>query len=383
MRMKPVTYALVFYAFLTFHGMASDSPEDRFLHPSFKSVPPPSHLPAGKEPGTYRLSTTCTVDFSRQTDFPATITIVDYAKKELYRQTVTSTKPFTLTCDVRPGTYEAVSKPARESAYWNATGFDVHIDAQGVLAYTNSHSWESPTFWHVRKIEIISPDNLATLTAKTIKIGQGSDAESVIPGNDVVLKWKAIPGVKAYTVRIWPMESPSHPDSFGGDWDAGGTSKTNELHLKRDSFLHLKCGYAWTVTDGDEDDIAAPYSDGHFARGSSVFLTPGAKEYYAAQADRAQEGDEWIDPKIGIRFRQNHATEGDPQHYVLIDAVGPDSPAIGIGLSPGLLIFTVNGASIVTLDDLRASLAKIAHGTMVSIGVGKEKEERTLKFSVN
>ena len=378
--MKHLTFALLLFGCLASQAMALDSAQERLSHPSFNTVPPPSPLPPGKAPGTFCLSAKCTVDFSQQSDFPATIVLLDYAKKELFRQTVTSSKPFALNYDLKPGTYEAISKPSTDSKYWEATGFGVHIDAHGALTYIDGHSFESPTFWHVRKIEIISPNNLETITAKPVPPLKGDDTDKYIEGKDVVLRWKAIPGVKNYTVRIWAMQNPFHPDSFGGEY-SGFTAKINELHFPKGQWFRQEFGYAWVVTDG-RDDLNEPM-DGHIARGRSIFLTPGAQQFFQSQADHAVDGDIWINTRMGVRLSQGQGHADDPTLYVLIEAIGADSPAVKAGLIPGTRIFSVNNTPVSTLDDLRAVLGKIPPGTTTNVVVGDYKLKQTFRLRVN
>ncbi|MCE0498522.1 MAG: PDZ domain-containing protein [Methylacidiphilales bacterium] len=360
--------------------MATDNPGNRLLHPDFTTIAPPSQLPTGKEPGTYYLSSTCMVDFSLEPDFPTRIVLLDYANQQLFEQKVTSRKPFTLNYDLKPGSYKAVSRPVDASKYRDAIGFNIHIDLHGAVTYlAGDHSFESPTFWHIHKIEIVSPKNLETIQAKTIQIGQGPSAEDVIPGG-VTLRWKPLPGIKSYIVRVWYMDNPLHPDSAFGDWDAGGESHSDHLTLNKTSYLHLKTGYTWAVSD--EPDADAGYYDGHLAFGKSIFLTPGAREALDHESDTTAAFDTWIDTKLKIQFEQ-YPWVSDGPGYVFIKAVGCDSPAIKAGLHPDLQIFSVNGTRIETLDELKARLAKTAPGAQVEFEVGDPEKKWKFKLPVN
>lgn len=381
--MKRLLFSSIVVGFFVSLANASDPAEERFRHPSF-TTEAPSHdaqLPPGNEPGTYRLATTCTVDFSRDADFPATIVLLDYAKKELFKQTVTSTKPFKLTYDLKPGTYEAVSKPATESRYWDTTGFVVHIDAGGILTHASygGHDFESPTFWHRLKIEIISPKNLETIKGKTIVIGKDSYAETVIPGNQIVLKWKAVPGVKTYTVYGWRLENPFHPDSHRGERNLVKTTTTNELRLKEDDWLEIATGYKWIVMNGSEDDeLHYGVNLGHFAFGESVFMTQGAIEYTKSYPDHSEEGDRWIDSQLGVRFRQCCDHSDGPPAYIIIQAIGSHSPAIQAGLHPQTRIFSINNTPVGTLDQLRAILSKTTPDKSLTIAIGEDAKHLKL-----
>jgi hypothetical protein len=365
--------ALCVAAFPSFASDTEDGPMVSF--PAF-----PAQLPPGAKPGTFQFSQPVAIKFSQKSEFPVDYVVEDYAHKEVFRTSIKSGTPVCITCDLSPGSYKVIYKMTGKAKndYWDESGSPIFINAEGKRGYISGSSINYPStsagknYWRPdpiirKKIKPIEPAPQATVT-----------------GKQILFRWESIPGVDTYTVTVWPIQHPNHPDSgYSAEIKsalAKGSHLTVPLGPGTNAFdLESEGVYTWTVRDGgDQENV----SSGRIARSSaSVLFTAGAKEHFQTKSSDNYMRDEMIESRLGIRLLQPYQPSDGSPVYLTIVAVGSRTPALKAGLVPGDRIATFDGKPVGTLNQFHDFLAAAPSGKTVIIETvyDEPKAYKTLK----
>jgi hypothetical protein len=326
----------------------------------------PAQLPAGKEPGTYHFSEMAYVKFSQQAEFPVDYVLENYAHKEVFRTSIKDESPVVVACDLKPGSYEALYQMTGKAKadYWGEAGTEFFINVTGQRGYTNGSQISYQSF-PAYDGPIGHPNIIFRKKIKLI----GPASQTIVTGKQIHFEWESVPGIKAYTVIIWPIQHPDHPDSgYSAEtarYSTEGSGLTASIGIETGNiFLQPGNIYSWTVQDQSDNENV---SDGRIARSDSrILFTSGAKEHLAKLSGNYMR-DEMIEPRLGIRLLQPYQTSDGSEVYLTIVGVGGQTPAMASGLVPGDQIVSFDGKPVRTLNEFHNLLTSAPVGKTVTI----------------